>query len=81
MAVRPGCFRRKTCNCRSHSGTGQGKDRLQSGLSDMGVFRIHLALPIALLLLTGVGVALEFTWFESSGTWLKIRVGAMAMLA
>ena len=31
----------------------------------MSVFRRLPPLPIALLLLTGVGVALNFTWLES----------------
>ena len=33
------------------------------------------------MLLTGVGIALEFTWLESKETWLQILVGLMAMAA
>ena len=47
----------------------------------MGVFRIYPPLTIALLLLTGVGIALEFTWLESKETWLQILVGVMAIAA
>ena len=47
----------------------------------MRVFRIHPPLTIGLLLLTGVGIALEFTWLESKETWLQILVGVMAMAA
>ena len=31
--------------------------------------------------MTGVGIALNFTWLESKETWLQILVGAMAMVA
>ena len=45
----------------------------------MRVFRTLPPLPTALLLLTGVGIALNFTWLESKETWLQILVGVMAM--
>ena len=41
----------------------------------MRVFRIYPPLTIGLLLLTGVGIALEFTWLESKETWLQVLVG------
>ena len=47
----------------------------------MRVFRIYLPLTIGLLLLTGVGIALEFTWLESKETWLQVLVGVVAMAA
>ena len=47
----------------------------------MRVFRIFPPLPTAFLLLTGVGVALNFTWLESKETWLQILVFVVAMAA
>ena len=47
----------------------------------MRVFRIYPPLTIGLLLLTGVGIALEFTWLESKETWLQVLVGVVAMAA
>ena len=47
----------------------------------MRVFRIFPPLPTALLLVTGVGIALNFTWLESGETWIQILVWAMAMAA
>ena len=47
----------------------------------MRVFRIYPPLTIGLLLLTGVGIALEFTWLESAETWLQVLVGVVAMAA
>ena len=47
----------------------------------MRVFRVYPPLTIGLLLLTGVGIALEFTWLESKEIWLQILVGATAMAA
>ena len=47
----------------------------------MRVFRIYPPLTIGLLLLTGVGIALEFTWLESKETWLQVVVGVVAMAA
>ena len=38
-------------------------------------------MSIAFLLLTGAGIALEFTWLESKEIWLQILVGVMAMAA
>ena len=47
----------------------------------MRVFRVYPPLTIGLLLLTGVGIALEFTWLESTETWLQVLVGVVAMAA
>ena len=47
----------------------------------MRVFKTYPPLSIALLLLTGVGIALEFTWLESKETWLQVLVGVVAMAA
>ena len=47
----------------------------------MGVFKTHPPLTIALLLATGVGIALEFTWLESKELWLQVLVGVVAMAA
>ena len=47
----------------------------------MRVFRICPPLTIGFLLLTGVGIALEFTWLESKETWLQVLVGVVAMAA
>ena len=47
----------------------------------MRVFRNYPPLAIAFLLLTGVGIALEFTWLESKETWLQVLVGVVAMAA
>ena len=47
----------------------------------MRVFKTYPPLSIALLLLTGVGIALEFTWLESAETWLQVLVGVVAMAA
>ena len=47
----------------------------------MAVFKTWRTLTLVLLLLTGVGFALTFTWLESEETWLQILVGAMAMAA
>lgn len=47
----------------------------------MRVFRIYPPLTIGLLLLTGVGIALEFTWLESKETWLQVLVGVVAVAA
>ena len=47
----------------------------------MRVFRIYPPLTIGLLLLTGMGIALEFTWLESKETWLQVLVGVVAIAA
>ena len=38
-------------------------------------------MSIAFLLLTGAGIALEFTWLESKEIWLQFLVGVVAMAA
>ena len=47
----------------------------------MRVFRTYPQLSIAFFLLTGAGIAMEFTWLESKEIWLQILVGVVAMVA
>ena len=47
----------------------------------MRVFRIFPPLPIALLLVAGAGMALNYTWLESREFWLQVLVGVVAMAA